>query len=345
MYNTYAPEADVSDYVRWLDETTDLSGDQWVALFEGDEEIYDEDRLRFYLGESHTDDEHHFNTWTGDQSVRFVEEAADDGRPFFLHAGFFGPHQPMLPPEPWASMYDPDDVELMPEFYADHDHRPIFENYCSHRAEAFREQGWTEETFRSVLAAYYGQISQIDHQVGRIVEALKQMGVYDDTLFIFTADHGDHNGQFGMLSKGTMYEASARVPLVIAGPGVRSGRRHEPVNNIGLYGTVLDYHGIEAGDAPAGTLRPLLGGRASEADTSVYSCLAGRSLLRRDDIKLIRQDPGKLGPDHVLYEMYDLSDGREMENIYDDPVFAEVRADLQKDLDAWHEQQMAGYRR
>ena len=335
MYDTYMPEADHSDYLTWASESMGLDRKVMQARFEADEES--SSRYQFYMGSSVADDYHHYNKWTADETIRFLSDARD-GRPFFAHVGFFGPHQPMLAPEPWASLYRPEDVELMPQFYASLDDKPTIHAPLRKRIEAFRDEGWDERTWKTVLAAYYGQITQIDHHIGRIVTELKRQGIYDNTLIIFTADHSDANGQFGLLEKGTMYEGSARVPLVICPPSGPTGVRNDRVvNQIDLYRTILRNCGLDAAnDSPSRDLGPMLRGEDADWKNETYASLLGQSMIRRDRFKLIRRDLNEAGR-RSAYEFYDLSQTpSEMRNQYGDPSLKTVQDSMEGALNSWH---------
>ncbi|MFH1904672.1 MAG: sulfatase-like hydrolase/transferase [bacterium] len=328
-------EADYSDYITYLVETLGYARKEIVKRFDDDESS--SDRLRFYLGSGVTDEVHHYNTWVADGSIDFIRNKRDD-KPFFLHVGFFGPHQPMMSPEPWASMYKPEDIELPPQFYAEINDKPILEDTHLWRAQEFRDQGWTEETWKKVLAMYYGQVSQIDYHISRIVSVLKEQKIYDNTIIIFTADHGDYNGQFGLLEKGTMYEGSVRVPFIIRDPDFPKGvRRDRLVNNFDLYRTLLERCGIKvAQDTPSRNLSSVMEGQYRQWQNVIKAALYHQTMLRRDNLKLMRKDSGKNGEIH-LYEFYDFSDSpSEMINEYSNPEYRNAIKEMKKEIDEWH---------
>lgn len=334
MYNTYMPEADHSDYLIWAAESMGIDRKTLQARFEADEES--SSRYQFYMGSSLSDDSHHYNKWTADETIRFMTDARDK-RPFFAHVGFFGPHQPMLPPEPWASLYCSEDVELMPQFYASLNDKPALHDLLRKRIQAFKDEAWDERTWKTVLAAYYGQITQIDHHIGRIIAELKRQNLYDNTIIIFTADHSDANGQFGLMEKGSMYEGSVRVPLIVRDPrGLKGKRNDRVVNQIDLYRTIMRAYGLEAADdSPSRDLTPLLVDEKVDWNNETYASLLGQSMIRRDQFKLIRCDFGE--DNQTVYELYDLSKTpSEMKNQYNDPSLKPIREMLQSALDSWH---------
>lgn len=331
MYNTYAPWANQSDYITWAARAMGMSKQELISKFEEDEESRETDRVRFLLGSGFLGEEHHYNTWTANQAIRYLWEGRNSDQPFFLNVGFFGPHHPMLAPNPWDKMYDPEEVELPAQFYADYSDKP----YLPHSHD--RMEWWDDDTWRQVLAAYYGQISQIDHHIGRILSILKQMGLYENTLIILTGDHGDHNGEFEMMFKGSMYEGSVRSPFIMRFPDIQGGKRVDRVvNNLGVYRTILERCGITVPrDVPSRNLYQVLE-HPGDWDNATITLQGDRCMLRRDHMKLARHaDEGK-----VFYEMYDLSDKPvEMVNVYDDPRYAGVQDRLQQELDGWYARQ------
>jgi len=338
MYDLYDVEEPWnSDYVAWLaDRRFDGDVSALVERANADERTYwESDMHRFLLGSNWRTVEEHSNTWVTDESVAFLRDAPE---PFFLFASYFGPHQPMLAPGRYADMYDPDEVTLPPEFDVGTGGKPIA---ARNERDHFDRYAWTEEQYREVLAAYYGQITMIDDGVGRILDALAAEGLAEDTIVIFTADHGEHAGQFGWFFKGTMYESAARVPLVIADPtaegptGRTSGR---VVNTLDLFETVLERARVD--DAPGydTASRSLCGLLDAEDGTTgwsdeTYVELGGERMLVDDEQKLIRLDDD--GNGNELYEFYERGDRPyDARNRWGRPGYRETQRDLVDRLDA-----------
>jgi len=196
------------------------------------------------------------------EACRFIEKNAQ--RPFALFIGFLEPHMPFFGPR--DDQYDPDTIPLPPNF----DHPPGPEQSAKDRNRVEQRAGYkahlgtedpTEEDWRKLTARYWGLVSQVDTAVRRILEALERSGAEDDTLVVFTSDHGDQMGSHRMIAKGTQYEESIRVPLLLRLPGhARNGSRIEhPVSQIDLLPTLLDYLGQPVPDALDGfSLRGVL---------------------------------------------------------------------------------------
>lgn len=335
MYDCYrAEEPWTSDYVHWLAEKRfDGDVESVIDIATEDEEAFHErgSLYRFLMGSNWRTEAEHSNTWVADETVEYLRDHRDD--PFFCYASFFGPHQPMHAPGKWADMYDPEDVELPPEFDLSRD-KPsaavkrergrIFRYYDRH--------DWPEDRYREVLAAYYGQISMIDHGVGRILDALEDEGLAEDTIVIFTSDHGDHAGQFGWFGKSTMYAGSVRIPLIVRDPAGASGARTDSVvNNLGLFQTVLDRCSVEYRDTHSRSLIPLLEDPNRDDWTDeTYSDLGNFQMLVRGDHKLIRaQAPNG---DYV-YELYDTTEQPlDNEDLWDTPELREKQTAMVREI-------------
>ncbi len=290
-----------SEYVQWLaDRKFGGNTAEVVRRFNADEDCLETDPSRFIMGSNWRTEEEHSNAWTTDRTVDFLKQKHD--QPFFAFTSYFGPHQPMMPPEPWASMYSPDDIKLPPEFFAATDDKPLATEKVG--ASPILRKGLTDRQYREVLAAYYGQISMIDHGVGRILDELDERGLTDNTIIVFTADHGDHAGQFGLFFKSTMYENAVRVPMLVADPSKSGGICSRLVNNLDLYATLLECAGVDAPKTSSRSLIPLLKDpQIMDWDNHTYSELYPWTMVAKDNWKLIRfrRDDGEQV--HELYRL------------------------------------------
>ena len=182
-----------------------------------------------------------FDTTVADATVRWIRERASrpDGTPWVLFSSMVSPHYPLIAPDPFYGLYD--GVALpRPRFYDDVD-RP------DHPVIAHYRETWNYDDFfdavrlEAGLRAYYGLCSFLDHQIGRILSALDESGFADDTLVIYTSDHGESLGNRGLWGKSVMYEEASAVPLVAAGPGMPSGNRcSTAVSLVDIYPTLVE---------------------------------------------------------------------------------------------------------
>ncbi|SKA96759.1 choline-sulfatase [Prosthecobacter debontii] len=174
--------------------------------------------------------EDYHDVFVADEAVKFIGGQPQE-KPLCLVASFHSPHPPLDPPGEFATMYEPEKLTLpanVPPVY-------LREGHALNHAET-----------REALAAYLGKISLVDRCVGQLIEALKKRGTWDNTLVLFTADHGEMMGAHGYLTKGRFYEESARVPLVIRWPGqVQAGRTKAPAQMMDVYPTIVEAIGGE----------------------------------------------------------------------------------------------------
>ncbi|MDZ7794538.1 MAG: sulfatase-like hydrolase/transferase [Spirochaetia bacterium] len=150
--------------------------------------------------------------WIGRQAVEAIDTWEDDQN--FLMVGFVQPHHPFDPPQEWIDAYSEKKLSILPGWTESFLPRDL-----SHAKGHFNYEGLTPEKLRKVMAYYYASISQIDFYVGKMIQALKQKGLYDQTMIIYTSDHGEYMGFHHMLLKGNhMYDPIMRIPLVIKYP-------------------------------------------------------------------------------------------------------------------------------
>ncbi|AQT68967.1 Arylsulfatase [Anaerohalosphaera lusitana] len=192
----------ISDYRRWFAEVApnknpDATGIGWN----------DYEAAQYAL-----DEKLHPTTWTGRMATEFIE-TYDKNEPFFLKVSFARPHSPYDPPKRFWEMYEQDD---MPAPYIGDwvDKYAEYNNYASSSWRAAR----SVDTVKRSRKGYYGNVSFIDEQVGKIIQTLKKKGLYDNSLIFFTADHGDMLGDHHMWRKTYAYEASTHVPMIMRWP-------------------------------------------------------------------------------------------------------------------------------
>lgn len=178
-------------------------------------------------------EQYHYNAWIAERSLDFIREQASDHRPFFLWSSFFDPHPSYLVPEPWASMYDPADIDVPQLQPGEHDKNPPHFKMTQEPDPDFSswaESGWGMHGCESHLrdrddlardiAVYYGMVSMMDHYIGKILDGLEEMGLADNTLIVFTSDHGHYYGHHGLIAKGPfLYEDGVKVPTIVSCPG------------------------------------------------------------------------------------------------------------------------------
>lgn len=293
--------------------------------------------------------ETHLSTWIGDETVRFLKSRPP--QPFFASMSFYDPHHPFDPPEPYASMYDPKDVpqpiqrpgelaDKPPHFLDGHHGRvnPIigFSEPPARGGPATPQPDLskvTPEQWGRVVAHYYGMVSLIDRQVGRALSALREAGLEQNTVVIFTSDHGELLGDHGLLFKGPHhYDCLLRVPTLARWPGrLPAGRRVDGlVEMLDLPATILEMAGIEPPLGMQGrSLMPLLEGAADDGRESVL--VERQDLYWRLDVRTLRTHRWKLNyyANRPFGELFDLeNDPQEFVNLWDDPGYATAKQEL-----------------
>ena len=362
-YSVYSNDDKYSEYIKWLDKSDPVDGkSDFVQFFDDDENHYKaidkpivstDSIYKFIMGSGWRTEEQHDITWTLQESMKYIE-TWDTKSPFFLFTSIFGPHQPYLAPPPWDKMYKKEAIELGPRFYATLDESPIFQMSTSGgKLAKHLRASWDENTYKETLAAYYGQISMIDHYLGKMFTQLKEKGIWDNTLVVFVADHGDFNTAYGTFFKGQMYDVSAKIPLIIKPPSGqgKKGIRDQLVNSIDLYGTILDMAGDtewkELPQIESKSLLPLIANvNHEEWEDKVFSIIGNEPsnnlcMLRMGTLKIIRKANYDNAP---IYELYDLEkDPYETQNMYGVSAYKGIREQMKKELDRWWEKQSNRY--
>lgn len=190
-------------------------------------------------------------------AIAVIEKQTQAGKPWIVGAGFHRPHDPFISPKKYFDLYPPGSLKLYrdPE---DISPLPPLSMPGGAFAEAFNALTDTERM--EFLRAYYAGVSFMDAQVGRLMETLDRLGLWDKTLVILIGDHGYHHNERNWWSKSTLFERSCRAPLIVVAPGAQRGAVCRAlVEFVDLYPTVADYCGLQAPHQLAGeSLRPLL---------------------------------------------------------------------------------------
>ncbi len=327
----------------------------------------------FYAGKLETADEdvYYDNDWAMvDGAVEQILNAPPD-QPLCIYLPLSYPHPPYGVEDPWYSQIDRD---LIPPRIP----TPDWSKKPKLTAGIYERQGlqgWSEERFTELRATYYGMCARVDAQFGKVVDALKDSGIYDDTAIFFFSDHGDFTGDYGLVEKtqNTFEDCLVRIPLIVKPPAdvpVQSGIRDQLVELIDFTATAYEFAGIEPGyDHFGRSLSSLIAGTIDEHRDAVF-CEGGRrfgeeqakekespayddpsvlywpraqmqrsesgshskaTMCRTRDFKYVRRL-------YELDELYDLkNDPGELNNLVDDPGYADVLANLCERLLTWYQ--------
>jgi len=151
-----------------------------------------------------------------DEAINFVQNHKSD-LPFFIYISYTAPHDPRMAPKEYQDLYPPDTIQLPDNFMPKH---PFDNGEMKVRDENLASFPRTEEEIKNHIASYYAMITHLDSQIGRILDALEESGNTENTIIIFSGDNGLAVGQHGLLGKQNIYDHSARIPLIFAGPGI-----------------------------------------------------------------------------------------------------------------------------
>lgn len=264
--------------------------------------------------------EGYVETYILEKSVDFIR--AQRGKPFFLWCGFCGPHGPVDPPLPYSDLYPPGDIPLPATLNADLSGKPEF---IRRRSRHFSKEDI--DRLKRWLSFYYGLVTLIDDYAGRLIGILRETGLLDNTVVIFTSDHGEMGGDFSMKGKGNFYEPVLRVPLIIRPPGKGGGRVVDGVTEVmDIAPTILDYAGVRLPEEMSGkSLVPVIQGNESRMEQALSEFTTNDqkisgTCLRTGRYKYVLWDTSDGG------EFYDLQeDPFELENLYYDSARKELR--------------------
>ena len=355
----HTDESDVGQhYPLWLEEQglTD-----WRDYFERT----DADGKRIRQQHSWTlPGEYHYTTWTGERTIANIDRHVQEERPFFLWASFHDPHPSYLVSEPWASMYRPEDMEpgaldpgelehSTPPHRLTQQRKPDFSEFqeTEHMSFGYHRHGFDREAFQKNMAVYYGMVSFVDAQVGRILDHLDRLGIADNTLIVFTTDHGHFLGQHGLVAKGPFhYEDMIRVPMIVRWPGqTPSSVVSQSLQSLVDFSpTFLEAAGIEAPGLMQGVSQ-LDVWRGKSDSARDHAIVENRHQPTAVHLRTYVDERYKL----TVYrgrpygELYDLQeDPGEIHNSWDDPGYATIKSELLlKFMDAELQREPTRFRR
>lgn len=299
-------------------------------------------------------------------AIHYLEQVRDRSRPFFMQLNISAPHPPYQVEEPWYSSFDPARVTLFPSHLPEHASLP-FRAMRRHRTN---EGEVDPQALRQVLATYYAMIAKVDHLMGQVLETIRLQGLLEDSIVVFTSDHGDFAGQYGLCEKfdTVMADCLLRVPFAMHVPGRAGGRRCDALtHHVDLPATMLELLGVPPAEGwimHGSSLVPVLDGQVRPAAIfadggheaamrkrfngelwqGTHKATAGKqhtyyhepdsmarcSMVRSERHKLVMREIGG-------NELYDLADDPwELRNRYGDVQLAAVQSSLMEQLVAWH---------
>lgn len=291
-------------------------------------------------------------SFVAEETMAFLERHAKSGgdEPFFVQCSFPDPHHPFTPPGKYFDMYDPDDIPTPEAFHHPKDKLPphvaalqAARDDGSRITEGMTVFSCTEDEARHAIALNYGAITMIDDRIGEIMAKLEELGMAENTVVIFTTDHGDFFGDHQLLLKGALhYQGLVRVPCIIADPRMPGGGNEvtSPCGTIDLPTTILNRAGLEGFNGMQGKDLMLMGRGIADADHDSV-------VIEEDQRRTYMGFPPHFRERTLITErwrltiyscadwgeLYDLeNDPNEFDNLWDEPGHAETRAELTEKL-------------
>jgi len=262
-------------------------------------------------------------------AIDFIRSRRGNDQPFFCYCAFTAPHDPRTPPDAWRRRYEPRTMPLFPNIPPGPEVSPVTDPGCLNvRDERLLGQPRDASELRRTLAEYYAMISHMDEWIGKIHDALDEIGAAENTLVIHTADHGLAVGQHGLLGKQNLYQHSLQVPLILAGPGITPSVSFQLCYQHDLHPTLLAAAGLPSD----GSFQNLHG-----SERTVISAAFRQNLrsIRNHRYKLILDR----NPASLKKELFDLEhDPWETANLAEKPELHPLIAEFETALQAWENQ-------
>ncbi len=246
-------------------------------------------------------------------------------KPFFLAVGFVRPHVPFVAPKSYHTSYPVDEVEMAEKVAGDHNDIP--KRGMGQFTSSERQVSPLQE--KKAVSSYYATVSHMDAQVGKVLDTLKEQGLEDDTIVIFTSDHGYHIGEHNFWMKRSVHEESARVPLIIKIPGKNPAVCSSLSELVDLYPTISEACGLDIPKNIQGkSLLKTFDNPTHTVRDAAYSTNKLGSLLRTDNWAYLEYSNGRDGAE--LYDM--VKDPQQFTNLVNDPAYAVKVKELKERL-------------
>ncbi|MFB9326079.1 sulfatase [Paenibacillus aurantiacus] len=291
-------------------------------------------------------EEIHYDAWIAERTNALLEQYKEEGEPFFLWSSFFDPHPDYLAPSPWDAMYDPEKLTIPaitpgehaanpPHFGQTQEEQPDFSRLqeTGQAVHGYRSHLLPEGERKQLVATYYGMISLMDKYIGNILDKLDALGLADDTIVVFTTDHGHFFGQHGLQYKGGFhYEDLIKLPFLVRYPGqVPAGERKTAIQSlVDLAPTFLSLCGLEIPASMTGVDQSgvWLGRQAEARDHAICEFRHEPTTIHQKTY-VGRRYKLTVYYNHPYGELFDLElDPGEARNLWDNPDYGALKSEL-----------------
>lgn len=265
-----------------------------------------------------------------DDAIAFLKQR-DANRPFCMYLAFANPHDPRVAAQKYLDLYDRNQIPLPRNYLPLH---PFNNGEQLVRDEQLAPWPRTEDEIRKQLHEYYAVITALDGHMGRLIDTLKAQQLFENTIIVFSADHGLAMGSHGLMGKQSLYEHSMKAPLIFAGPGIPHGHSHALAYLLDIFPTLCDLTQTPVPDGlDARSLKPVVLGQTNAVrETLACAYRDVQRSIRDERWKLIRY------PQINKTQLFDLqTDPHETRNLADDPAQAQQVAQMLKKIAQWQQ--------
>jgi choline-sulfatase len=281
---------------------------------------YDKTKNGFWKGGKH------WSEVLGDEGIGFIEQAKTKQNPFFMYLAFNAPHDPRQSPKKYVDMYPLDKISVPKNFIPEYPYNEEAGSGRRLRDERLAPFPRTEYSIKVNRQEYYAIITHMDHQIGRILDALEKSGKAENTYIIFTADHGLAVGDHGFVGKQNMYDRSVRVPMIITGPKIpKNYQNHNFAYLQDAMATALDIADSKhISEVDFKSLIPMCEDQNVKSYQDIYSCyMTNQRMYRDENYKMI------IYPTANVVRLYDMkNDPHEMNDLASDKAYKNVLGKL-----------------
>lgn len=245
----------------------------------------------------------HWSKVLKDDAVKYLDETKNSDKPFFMYLGFNAPHDPRQAPKEMIDLYPTNEISVPENFLEKYPYADMIGCSDKLRDEQLAPFPRTEYSIKVNRQEYFASITYMDKQIGDILKKLEETGQMENTIIIYTSDHGISVGNQGFMGKQNMYDASMRVPMIIAGCGIPKGKKiDEMVYMQDIMATVMDIAGSEFMDnVDYQSLMPLINGKKGAGREEIYGAYMNlQRMIRTDRYKMI------LYPEIDIIRLYDI---------------------------------------